>query len=368
MRILFLADRLSGRGGADVHLLGVLAQLVRRGHRVTLAVGRSDGSASAPCVIHQVAGLDARDARPAELAPLYGEVRPDLVHVHNVVNPAVLRAAADAGPPAVATVQDHRAFCPGRGKLRRDGGPCHTPMSSYTCADCFDDEDYARRMVELTRERLAALRGLELIVLSRYMRDELIAMGLPSGRLHVIPPFVHDLPAGTRTERRSCVAFVGRLVEAKGVFDAARAWERAGVGLPLVFAGTGSARGQLEAQGHRVTGWLDRAALATLYRTAAAVVLPSRWQEPFGIVGLEALAQRTPVAAWRSGGVEEWHPGGELLAPWGDVEALSAALSAAMGWEAATPPAGFGPKPAMDRLETLYERIWAPVVSTGDVG
>ena len=36
--------------------------------------------------------------------------------------------------------------------------------------------------------------------------------------------------------------------------------------------------------------------------------MPSRWQEPFGIVGLEALTLGTAVAAWDSGGVREWHP------------------------------------------------------------
>ena len=114
------------------------------------------------------------------------------------------------------------------------------------------------------------------------------------------------------------------------MWDAAEAWKRSGVELPLVFAGTGPERGRLEAAGHRVLGWVDRPRLAGLLRGAAALLVPSRWQEPYGLVGLEALSVGTPVAAWESGAVPEWHPGGDLLARWGDLDALAAALEAAV--------------------------------------
>ena len=46
--------------------------------------------------------------------------RGDVVHVHNVTNPAVLEWAASP-PDAVLTVQDHRFFCPSRGKWTLGG-------------------------------------------------------------------------------------------------------------------------------------------------------------------------------------------------------------------------------------------------------
>ena len=230
-------------------------------------------------------------------------------------------------------------------------------MDPGRCAPCFRDPGYGDLILALTRRRLAALRRLPLVVLSRYMADELEAAGVPRDGLHVVPPFVHGLggTAGDAGER--CVLFAGRLVEAKGVWDTAEAWRRSGVDLPLVFAGTGTARGELEAAGHTVTGWLDRPALARAYRGARALVLPSRWQEPFGIVGLEALALGTPVAAWLSGGVAEWHPGWPALAPWGDVDGLSRALVEAVAGVPAALPARFEPGPPMHRLETLYRQL-----------
>ena len=39
---------------------------------------------------------------------------------------------------------------------------------------------------------------------------------------------------------------------------------------------------------------------------ASAVVFPSLWAEPFGIVGMEALARGVPVVGFDVGGVRDW--------------------------------------------------------------
>ena len=101
-------------------------------------------------------------------------------------------------------------------------------------------------------------------------------------------------------------------------------------------------------------GWLDRERLAALYRRARAVVMPSRWQEPFGIVGLEAMAFGVPVVAWESGGVAEWHPGPGLVR-WGDVEALARALAQAVTRRVRQAPR-FERDEAIGRLLALYAR------------
>ena len=58
----------------------------------------------------------------------------------------------------------------------------------------------------------------------------------------------------------------------------------------------------------RVTfaGWLNGAALEAAFDDASVVVVPSRWPEPFGIVGIEAMAHRRPVVAFRVGGIPDW--------------------------------------------------------------
>jgi glycosyltransferase involved in cell wall biosynthesis len=295
--------------------------------------------------------LEARTRVPVDLEAVYGEVAADLVHLHTVVNPQVLEWAG--GRRAVITVQDHRYFCPARGKWTRLGEPCRDVLAHGTCAGCFEDEAYFEEVWGLTSERLRALSRLEVVVLSRYMQAELAAAGVDGGRIHVVPPFASGLDGSAAPDGPPCVLFVGRLTESKGVRDAALAWRRSGVDLPLVVAGAGPLGDWARAAGAEVVGWLDRPALSRLYARAAALVMAPRWQEPFGIAGLEALSCGVPVAAWDCGGVAEWHPGGPSLVRWADVDALAAALRWCVG-RRAEPPAGFEREALMRRLDAAY--------------
>jgi glycosyltransferase involved in cell wall biosynthesis len=91
------------------------------------------------------------------------------------------------------------------------------------------------------------------------------------------------------------VLFVGAVQQRKDPLQAlALARE---VGLPLVVAGPEKDRAltrQLRDAGADVRGYVSHAELATLYREAVALVLPSRY-EGFGIPALEAMASGTPV-------------------------------------------------------------------------
>ena len=350
MRILHVADRLSDRGGADLALLGLLDALADA-HDLHLAVGRDDGVVRPPCPASVVRELDSRTGAGADLDPLLRRLRPDLVHVHNVVNPEVLEWAA--GLDAVMTVQDHRFFCPGRGKWTSDGRMCGDAMERETCAGCFDDRSYFEATLQLTTDRLEPLKRMRLAVLSSYMKRELIQVGVTAERIAVVPPVAHGLDLQARADGPPCVLFVGRVVEAKGIRDAIDAWRRSESDLPFVVAGTGPLRREIESQGIEVLGWLDRRRLSAAYRRATVVVMPSRWQEPFGIVGLEALTLGTPVAAWDSGGVREWHPGGELLVPWGDVDGLARAVRVGAGCRV-NPPRGFERDLLTRRMEAVY--------------
>jgi len=177
---------------------------------------------------------------------------------------------------------------------------------------------------------------------------------VPEERIAVVPPFVHGLDLDAEADGPPCVLFVGRLSPTKGPIEAAEAWHLSGLDLPMVVAGAGAMRQGLEKRGAEVLGWLDHGRLSAVYKRARVMIMPSRWQEPFGIAGLEALTMGTPVVAWESGGVAEWHPG-EGVVPWGDVAALATALREAVARRAAPPP-GFDRPSLMTRLEDVYRK------------
>ena len=91
--------------------------------------------------------------------------------------------------------------------------------------------------------------------------------------------------------------FVGTIQARKNPLAAADAAVAAG--LRLVVAGPARDRElarELERRGADLRGYLEPAALADLYRGAACLVLPSRY-EGFGLPVLEAMACGTPVVA-----------------------------------------------------------------------
>ena len=75
-------------------------------------------------------------------------------------------------------------------------------------------------------------------------------------------------------------------------------------------------------------GWLDPGALDALYRAAAVVLIPSRF-ETFGQVALEAMARGAAVVATRAGGLPELIEDGVTgrLVAVGDVDGLVAAAT-----------------------------------------
>ena len=353
MHVLHLHDRLSERGGAEVYLR-TLIEALASSHSQTLAVETVDPGVTSPCSLEQVPGLGSATAAPVNLEELFARVRPDVVHVHNVSNPTALEAAARH--KALMTVHDHRSFCPGRGKWTAENTVCREAMTPAVCAPCFEQTARCEKMVTLTEARQRGMAGFHLHVLSDYMASELRAVGVEEKRLTRIPPAVRHLNASGSHTARDCILFVGRLSVAKGVDAAMEAWKRSGLTDPLVFAGTGRERSRVEAAGFHVTGWLSAADLEEWYQRALAVILPSRWQEPFGLVGIEALVRGIPVVAWESGGVSEWHPGGDLLVPWGDVEGLGKALRMAPGSAVPLLPDRSG-RLLAERMTSLYRIV-----------
>ena len=113
---------------------------------------------------------------------------------------------------------------------------------------------------------------------------------------------------------REYLAFLGRLTANKGVDTAIRVAQR--TGLPLKIAGNVSdeagGREFFERQvrphlGGRIEwiGQIGDVEKSAFLGQARALLVPIRWDEPFGIVVAEALACGTPVIAFRRGAMPE---------------------------------------------------------------
>ena len=361
MHVLSVTDRLSMRGGADLHLRDVLSAAARTGMQVTLAVGRVEQGAQPPSGVRVtvVRGLSRMVADTRRLGRLQALLRAaDVVHAQNVMNPVALAQIAQTGR-AIFTVQDHRMFCPGPGKTLPLGDPCTVRMSAQDCARCLQEPAYRDRLLQLTRDRLSAIQGARIVVLSRYMADELALAGLDSAV--VIPPWVpvEDAP----TVPGDVFVMGGRLVSHKNSLRGWQAWQDAGAPLPLVIAGEGPLLGELHDT--QQPGWLSRDVLRALLTRARALLFPARWQEPFGILGAEALACGTPVILTPRGGMGDWARAGCIAADSDDaIRAAICHLARAPQHAADLGAAGkamiqehFSEARLSDRLWALYDEV-----------
>ena len=165
-----------------------------------------------------------------------------------------------------------------------------------------------------------------LTVSERTRRDLRELYGIPDEKIVVTPNGVD--PAFTPGEgARDYVLFVGAVQERKNPLAAVAA---AGVaGLPLVVAGPRKdeelAR-ELERRGATVRGYVEQEELVGLYRGAACLVMPSRY-EGFGLPVLEAMACGTPVVAVPDPALQE--VAGDA-AVWAEEADLGAAIGRAL--------------------------------------
>src|SRR5579875_388630 len=121
------------------------------------------------------------------------------------------------------------------------------------------------------------------------------------------------IPFSSHPSQEAPLLFAGRIAPEKGVEAAIEIAERAGYRL-LIAGGIYDRRywrervePRLQEAGERVTylGHLERLALWKIMGQSLGLLFPIEWDEPFGLVAVEAMATGTPVIAYRRGAAEE---------------------------------------------------------------
>jgi glycosyltransferase involved in cell wall biosynthesis len=287
-----------------------------------------------------------REAHRDLTAALRGH-RPDIVHVHNtfpLLSPAVLYACRDAAVPVVATIHNYKLAC-ASGDFFRDGAVCHD------CADglpvravlhgCYRGSRAATVPVALSASmHRQAWKSLvsAYVFISASQRDLLAGLGLAPDRVFVRHNLIPRRSV-KQAAREPIMVYAGRLDEAKGVRLLMAGWDcyrsKSGdSGLRLVIAGAGPLESEVAGWAStrpsvEMVGQVDSGRCAELMSRSRAVILPSAWEETFGLVVVEAMAVGVPPIATGHGSfVELITPGvdGVLFRP-GDPTALALAVA-----------------------------------------
>lgn len=272
--------------------------------------------------------------------------RPDVVHLHNtfpLISPAVLYACRSERVPAVVTLHNYMLGC-SSGNFFRGQQPCHdcsggSPLPALQHG-CYRGSRLAT--VPLITGLVAHRRSWRTlasayICISNAQRRLLAHVELPDERVFVKWNMVEPIERPVRVPKPQ-VAYVGRLDQVKGVGVLMAAWDdylrRVGEpGLRLAIAGSGPMADEVQAWAATrpsvdALGLLTRQQCGELLSTSLAALITSQWEEPFGLVAIEAMAAATaPVATAHGAFPELITPGenGELFTP-GDPAALAGLL------------------------------------------
>jgi glycosyltransferase involved in cell wall biosynthesis len=174
-----------------------------------------------------------------------------------------------------------------------------------------------------------------------------------------------------RADKDDYAVFLGRFHPHKAPHLAIDAARRAGI--PIVLAGKCQERSEHEyfdreirprlGQDVHVWGVADAAAKRKLLAGARCLLFPIQWEEPFGMVMIEAMACGTPVVALRRGAVPEIVREEVTGAIVDTPEELPAAIARVAHLNPADCRAHVATQFNVDRMATCYEDAYVQVLT-----
>lgn len=242
--------------------------------------------------------------------------------IHKIEAPDLMKQVSSQFK-VISVIHDHDYYCPRKHKYyayRRIN--CRRPFNKFFCTLCslgierapnglfpFKRMDISHKSMLLKAVRKAD----RTIVLSEFMRNNLIKNGWNPGHIRKIYPIqkLYDPPMRKKNEAIRLL-YVGQLIRGKGVDLLLRCLEHVNLPFKADIIGTGNdeiyIRRLIIKYGLHdkvnLIGWAND--VAPFYQAADIVLVPSRWQEPFGLIGAEAFAHGKPVVAFDVGGISEW--------------------------------------------------------------
>jgi glycosyltransferase involved in cell wall biosynthesis len=319
-------------GGVEQYLAAVVPALVRAGHDVSCWFETDDADHSPILDRGGLVQTWTASREPGRGVPAVREWRPDVVYVHGVADAALERDLV-AVAPSVLFAHSYYGTCISGTKTvqgltsprcctRTFGRSCLLQYYPRRCGG-WSPVSMMRRYT-LQQARFALLHGYaSIVVASRHMAGE-YARHVPPSKVHVVAlPIEPHRPVPIRRPRSGGwrLLYLGRLEASKGADVALEAAARAAATLTvpvhLQVSGAGTLHELLAARAvdlmraHPLlqvtfTGWLDQPLVTSALDQSDLLLVPSRWPEPFGMVGVEAALRGVPSVAYAVGGIPEW--------------------------------------------------------------
>ncbi len=404
MRILQINKFFDYRGGPEFYIPALMDKLKARGHEVHIFSTKSEGnrpSADSEYFVTRYAydrreGI-VKDAVKAKnflwnreaaraLSRMIGQVKPDVIHLHNVyhhLSSSILRVIRQKQVPAVQTLHDYKLVCPNykmftQGQVceRCKGGKYYQAIAHQCLFHGIAPNVLGALEMGLTKVTQSYERTVSVFISpSRFLMDKMIEWGEPPGKFQYVPNPADGNPVKALGNENGPYIFVGRLYPEKGVETIIRAASLL-KDIKVQIVGQGPEKIRLETLARELApgrveflGFKTGKDLEDIRVKARAMLVPSIWYENAPLAVLESMAMNLPVIASGIGGLPEMVEDGKtgFLAEPGQVESWVAAISKmermyqgeriAMGKAAGEFVRKFNWNDHLDTLEKIYKSI-----------
>ena len=350
MRILYVHERFGALAGAEANAHITANELGLRGHTLGILHGAGTGKNEAGwnATFPSRYQLQCKSNARIVLEALHN-FKPGVIYVHKMADLEVIATLVNCGVPLVRMVHDHDIYCMRSYKYRffsreictRSVGP-HCVYSCLACVARNREGGFPLKWVSYSdkkREVTLNQRFHRMVVVTTYMRDELLNNGFERDRIeiHAPVPRMGDPKLRSDFSDRNLILYAGQIIRGKGVDALLEALALVPTRFECVILGDGNHRAYCEALSQRLglsdrvtfKGFVPQEELTRYYRECTAVALSSLWPEPIATIGLEVMRYALPVVAFDAGGIKDWLIDGQngFLVPWRDRKEYAARLN-----------------------------------------
>ncbi len=325
--VLHITRSIDPVGGCEIYIQNLIKISLRHGYQIHLLTAHApkEFTECPITTIPQISSYEHKTAKEsiAAISEALQAIKPDLIHIHDLNNPYVIRYCGE-NYPTIKTTLNADAYCGGTDKyLYTSGKECRfrlgfgcLPIAYYQ--NCMSRHPKrSLEIISIKKQSLEALRSISRAVVPSHRSQEILTHeGVPSDKISVIPLFAFksNQPPAPYPKNAPPILFLGRLRAYKGVSYLLRAFQKMKQKTALEIVGDGEERKNLEKlarelkieervrflgnQPHeKMNEYLDRCAM---------LVVPSVYPDSFPTVGLEAMARARPVIGFSIGGIPEW--------------------------------------------------------------
>ncbi len=246
----------------------------------------------------------------------------DLVLINKITDLKLLKML-NANFKTIVIVHDHDFYCPRKHKYSLfKKKNCSEPFDRLRCSFCSllierSENNLLPFSIISVRDKELLLNEIKkadaFVVLSEFMKLNLKMNNFAEERIFKIYPFIEEAENEFETEKETNqILFVGSLIYGKGIKFLMEIANKIKSDFRLKIVGKGNLTEELA---HNIRlfglekkieliGWTNE--IEQYYFDSKVLIAPAYWQEPFGLVGVEAFNHKVPVVGFDSGGINEW--------------------------------------------------------------